>query len=842
LLAAAASVADPRKDFYGDPLPPGALARMGTLRLKTVGRVLAFSPDEKLFAVASPEQAGEDPCVVQLWSVSTELPVRRLEGPAMPIGDGVFSPDGKTFLAASHKQIVAWRVADGKRIRQTEAPNLFYFDYCRPVLSRDGKRWASRFPSDEMHVGETATGKALASLRSRPGRGWDAVTLSGDGKRAAGFTKLNESDEDDKGRNLPIKGRWVVWDVATRKTIGEFSIEGQNGDIYPGALSLDGRLLVIRQGSWFERRFRLWLWEPQTGRTLLEISDWDARVQTAQFTPDSRSLLIAAAREVRVWDIARQRFGRSLPAAGVHYLTCSPGGKYLATQGGGGPGLLSYFARLWDLNDGTEVFCSRPNHTADITEAAFSPDGRTLASGSPGPIQLSLLKSSVGEVLLWDARTGRPLGRCDVAPGQPHQLLFTPDGKLLAGVHDKHAPPRLLEIDPKTAKVLRTTPGRHLLAVSADGRRLLCQEGKGDDEIVVVRDRATGSEVCRHGCKGNLRHAGFRPGGERFVTVFAVSEKPGGEAVTVGEIHAAATGKRLDRWTRELISASVQPSPDGRLLAELTSGQEVQVLDVETGRRVFTARAEGSPHSGAFSPDGAFLALGHGSCIRLWELATEQQMHTFGSSATYPRSTRPLAFSPDGRRLASGGDSAELLIRDAFDPETSQEPLTEDPLQRCWQDLARSAGPRAYQAMRTLLGRPQQAVAFLGKRLTSVPAVEPAVLRRWLADLGSDSFQVRQEASQRLQEAGDVVEPDLRKALADSSEPETARRIRAVLATINPVRASGDRLRMLRAIQVLERAGTPPAQEVLLALAHGAPGARPTRAAQEALVRMRPTK
>jgi WD40 repeat protein len=330
LLTGTASAVAQRKDFYGDPLPPGALARMGTLRLQTVGRVLAFSPDETLFAAASPKEAGARESIVGLWSVSSGLPVRRLEGQALPIGDGVFSADGKTFLVASHEQLVTWRVADGKRISVTKAPDLFYLDFCRPVLSCDGTRWAARTHRGEMAIGDTASGKTFVSLPA-PRRDWEAIALSADGKRAAGFHKVNESDEDDHGRPLPMKGRWVVWDVAAQKTMGKFSLEPRNGDICPAALSPDGQLLAIRQGDWFARRFGLCLWEPRTGRTLLKVEDLDARVHTAQFTPDGLSLLLAADNEVRVWDISRQRFGRPLPAAKVHDLTCSPGGKYLAT-------------------------------------------------------------------------------------------------------------------------------------------------------------------------------------------------------------------------------------------------------------------------------------------------------------------------------------------------------------------------------------------------------------------------------------------------------------------------------------------------------------------------------
>jgi hypothetical protein len=92
-------------DLYGDPLPAGALARMGTVRLRHGGSVdsVAFSPDGKLLATSSD---GSDP-TIRLWSVATGKEVRRIQVfPPIPRTNALvlrvaFSPDGKTLASGA---------------------------------------------------------------------------------------------------------------------------------------------------------------------------------------------------------------------------------------------------------------------------------------------------------------------------------------------------------------------------------------------------------------------------------------------------------------------------------------------------------------------------------------------------------------------------------------------------------------------------------------------------------------------------------------------------------------------------------------------------------------------
>jgi WD40 repeat protein len=113
VLATEVRAAPPRTDSAGDPLPPGAVARLGTLRLRHTHQVyaVAFSPTSNLLASAGVDH------VVRLWDPTTGKQKRRLVGHRGIIEALAFSPDGKVLVTLARDLFLrSWDPATGKEV------------------------------------------------------------------------------------------------------------------------------------------------------------------------------------------------------------------------------------------------------------------------------------------------------------------------------------------------------------------------------------------------------------------------------------------------------------------------------------------------------------------------------------------------------------------------------------------------------------------------------------------------------------------------------------------------------------------------------------------------------
>jgi hypothetical protein len=218
----------------------------------------------------------------------------------------------------------------------------------------------------------------------------------------------------------------------------------------------------------------------------------------------------------------------------------------------------------------------------------------------------------------------------------------------------------------------------------------------------------------------------------------------------------------------------------------------------------------------AFSPDGRLLASTcEAETIVVWDTWTGQQVRRFPGQ----HCVGCLAFAPDGKSLASGGFDGNILIWDVSGILTAAkgpaENLSSEELVKCWDELAGSDAVRAYQVIGDLAQRPEQAVALLKESQKT----DTERLPRLLAQLDDKNFTVRQKASSELASLGRLVEKALKSALKNDPSEEVKHRIEDLLERLEDGVENPEQLRLERAVEILERVGTPQARQLLETMA-----------------------
>jgi Tol biopolymer transport system component len=477
-----------------------------------------------------------------------------------------------------------------------------------------------------------------------------------------------------------------------------------------------------------------------------------------------------------------------------------------------------------------------------VFSVAFSPDGKTLAAGSWDE-----------SVRLWEISSGKELRQFDKQKGPARSVGFSPDGKLLTCAGDGFP---IVLWDVATAKEVRRLVGFNgpitFVTFSPDGKLVA---SKGYDATLRLWDVATGREVRRLGGGVNEPDcpAVFSPDGRTLASACLTESARGDDLQRTFRVWEVTTGTPIRSFKGNPSSVGAAAfSPDGKLLAVATRGrgelrQRICLWDVESGKELppIEETQNETPEPVAlltFSPDGRALAAGGGGPVQLWELATRREACRFPAQAAGRIS---LAFSPDGRLLASGSTDITVLLWDVTGRmrggRSRPAGLSPQDLQCLWDDLASEDVPKAWRALWVMVAANRQSVVLLQERLRpAVSAASREAIDRLVADLDSTRFAVRTAAAARLAELAELAEPALLDALRQRPSLELRQRLEQVLGKVvgQRSRPSGERLRMVRAVQVLEQVGTPEARRLLATLSGGAPGAVLTREAQASMARL----
>lgn len=617
-------------------------------------------------------------------------------------------------------------------------------------------------------------------------------------------------------------GLWHTDHNNQQMQMRQFEAPGVNLYNSAAALSPDGKTAVVvplYHGSDMAVRF----FNTATGGLIREI-DNDEQITGLAFSPDCQRIAVATRQRIELWDAQTGEEVRVLTGGAngmFRSMTFSPDGKMLAALGNQ-PGTI----HIWEMVSGKERgslhigAASAPvpagrklrpvpmmggNMGNNILSLAFSRDSRLLAASAQD-----------ASLHVWDLRTNQELPPLTGFRGHVLALVFAANG-------------------------------RELLAFDSEGTRLswrVAALNRNNNVKLAPLADADFADLWNDLAEADLFRI-YRA--RRHLLADAQRAVP----LLDRHLHPVPVGdrKRIEQLVNDLSSPNA--GTRRKAMTELrTKHGEAALGALGGGGGAANAGGGGGPGMPGGPPGMVMIRRGPGG-----NNAVAVLMQKLQNKYNTPQRQRDLKAvgvleeigTPDAKkvltRLSKGAPGVSLTVeaKAALDRlaavKKKKTRPTQPTLEQLWTDLGSDDAAKAFRAICALTAAPRQAVELVQKEVKPAPVVDEKEIAALMERLSSDEFKVREQATAELGKLGEQALPALKKALTGKLELEARRRIERLVEKVSS-HASAPLLRHLRAVEVLEHAGTPEAKHVLVALAGGAPEASLTREAKASLERL----
>ena len=559
----------------------------------------------------------------------------------------VFSPDGKLLATGTYRSntIKLWETATNRKLRDLSTSSQTTALSIAPSIafSRDSRLVAASGGDNAVTVWDVLSGRELHKLSG----GAQGSMMASIGVYFVGFASNN--------RLVTASDAVRVWDLSTGNLLHSLELDSPAIASFQGmdsgvTISPDGNQITILTDG-FDGEIRIV--ELASGREVRRIKLPEDRIDSLQLAFNTEGHLLAAGiheKRLKLWNLTSKK-DQQLAQTAKEFCVVkfSRDGRLLALS-------ENYNVKIWDVATLRELPALKvPNSGAFVAQAdaiaSFSEDGKRVATGGFDT-----------DIIIWEAETGKRLSTMSGRTNMAYSVAFSADGNELASGGRTRW-------DLRTGRGVRTVAGapeKGYGMASPDGRVLAMMRPSNNQ--VLLLESPSGKQLhtlAPGGELGTVQRMRFSPDSTVLAVIYSPSDDlrstPATSFTRGSQVKTwdVKTGRELRSFVTGDVPMHTDFSADGRILSIAGSMGQITLWDTQSGSKL---RDLTSAPLGAFTPP----TIKPGQMPTMPNMADIAAMmnNVMGSMAagTVGQTVTSLAFTPDGRTLATGGFESKTNI------------------------------------------------------------------------------------------------------------------------------------------------------------------------------------